>query len=676
MRGLLLFTVGTGDAPFDSRVLETLQAEQVSRKNIYHMERVRVEIGAEQNCLRVETDGLVWRVNTDEMGDVADTAATESNAQQLVTQLYAKVQESQDTACDVVFLAADSVCATAALRLASVIQARFVNLYSAKFHLILLQDQLTCFRDEKVWHMLQTIKAVNTAANRFYSSLYLLPWEGDKREATRATIVALVKVMVTGAENPMLVPQVGANPMWIGTAAVTHLEAPIHEIARVVFQYLTERFMSEVLEPALQQTDAMLEGSKGLETRTMVLRDLVSEMVHTQRMMPLSELFEIMPAQDPTVILAEREDAPRAEAAWREIFHVYGDDVGAVLKDKLKPGLEQLEAQYASLGEAVKMELLRQSLGLVSERGLGMQMLPNVMDTLGQKLMTSTERGGGEVDTPNYKRGVFLNRDTKAAVGIARTRQAYLTSVYIDARKTYTQRHREVRQRTVKKAISDARQYVHNTLLSLANSFRQSCDIHLEQMPSGSFYSVRLRDVYVDWCRSQVNQMDIISPQRLCEMFTDEVLSLPSEQASRAICDKLILCFTDETEKLIDRVRIHISQFFKEISFRSSLLPSIGVSDNLVSQLIDYMDQQTTVLPILFESAGGMAVRTPKARAFVFHEVGGDCSHEFGQLARDRNINVINDPHESGVEMLVKYAGNALDHMLLYLNNKPADGEI
>ena len=74
---------------------------------------------------------------------------------------------------------------------------------------------------------------------------------------------------------------------------------------------------------------------------------------------------------------------------------------------------------------------------------------------------------------------------------------------------------------------------------------------------------------------------------------------------------------------------------------------------------------------MLFESVGDMAMRIPKAKAFIFHEIDGDSSREFGQSAREQGINVLNDPFETGVRMIVKYADNALDHMLLYLNNQP-----
>ena len=52
---------------------------------------------------------------------------------------------------------------------------------------------------------------------------------------------------------------------------------------------------------------------------------------------------------------------------------------------------------------------------------------------------------------------------------------------------------------------------------------------------------------------------------------------------------------------------------------------------------------------------------------------GDDSPRARGQLARERSINVINDPFETGVEMIVKYAGNALDKSLLYINNRPDD---
>ena len=364
----------------------------------------------------------------------------------------------------------------------------------------------------------------------------------------------------------------------------------------------------------------------------------------------------------------------RLDAAWREIYKMYGDETGNRLKARLNPNLEQLEAQYAGLGEAVTSGLLKQSIQLAAQRSIGFDLLPAVMDTLGQRLIgISDKRNAGEENELNYKRGVFMSRDMRNAVAIARTREAYLKAVYDDVRKTFGQRHKEVRERTVERAIAESKHYIYTVMIALSTGFRQRCDIKLEQMPSGNHYDVRLREVYAEWCRRHADRLDTVTAQELYDLFTDEVLAMPPEAAAASLSESLVEMFTRHTRSAVDQIRIHISQFFKEISFRSDQLPSIGVSEDLISKLIDYMGDQTTVVPVLFESAGDLAMRTPKARAFIFHETNGDSSRVFGQLARERSINVINDPFETGVEMIVKYAGNALDKSLLYINNRPDD---
>jgi len=674
VRGIVLFTVETEDAPFAPEILQRLAQAQSSRRTICHLERVRVVIGAQASGLSFEGGEALWRVPTDSMGEPGDAQAIGTQAMQLVTRLYARVCDCQDTTCDVVFLSADSVCNTASLRLAEVVQRRFVALFSIKVHMMLLQDQLTPFGDARTWHMLQAIRQVNQAPVRFYSSLYMLPWEAGKRENTCATIEALVLVMVIARENPMLVHQPGVNPTWIGTAAVAHLEAPVNEITRQIFQFLVNRFLRDVLEPAVQPGEPALEGATGVDAKARILRDMIGDMGRSHRLMPLVDLYGIMPVHDPTTLLSEKEEMPRPEAAWREIYRIYGDETGNRLKAQLNPNIEQMEAQYADMGKAVTDGLLKQSIALATERNLGFDRLPAVMFALGQRFLADEEKvPAGQMDDPDYRRGPFLSKPVRAAVDIARTRGMYLRSVYNDVRKTYNQRHREVRQRTVERAVANARRYVGDVMVSLANRFRQRCDIQLEQMPSGNFYAVRLAEVYTEWCVRQGEDLKTVTAGDLYAMFTDEILAMPPERAAEALCDELIDRFNRCTQAAVDRIRIHIGQFFKEISFRASLLPSIGVSEDLISQLIDYMDRQITVVPMLFESAGDIAIREPKARAFIFHEVGGDSSYEFGQCARERGINVINDPFESGVKMVVKYANAALDHLLLYLNNQPPE---
>jgi len=54
---------------------------------------------------------------------------------------------------------------------------------------------------------------------------------------------------------------------------------------------------------------------------------------------------------------------------------------------------------------------------------------------------------------------------------------------------------------------------------------------------------------------------------------------------------------------------------------------------------------------------------------FIIHRSAG--SDAFARLIIDAhdNTGILNDPYEDGVQMIVKYAGNALDDLLVARNN-------
>ena len=58
-----------------------------------------------------------------------------------------------------------------------------------------------------------------------------------------------------------------------------------------------------------------------------------------------------------------------------------------------------------------------------------------------------------------------------------------------------------------------------------------------------------------------------------------------------------------------------------------------------------------------------------QARALIFHVANAG---EFVSLAQRAGVEVVNDPYEKGVQLVVKYAGNALDDVLVVRGNAPA----
>ena len=672
VRGLLVFTVERIDRPLSYDFMDALRRQENDHRMMYHMEHVRVLTGTAAQRFG-DGSGDAWRLDTDAMGDVSDADSIARQVRQMVSRLYATVHDAHDDKCDLVFAGEGGACATTALTLARMVREELQKYFPRLFtHVMILQDQLTSYADAAVSHMTARIQACNPL--RFYQTIYLLPWEEDKRRGTAETICALIKAMMMSEEDPMIRGPQDEN--WIETAALVKLEAPVNEITRIIFQYMTDDFIGKVILP-LAERQSPPEGVKGVEERIRGIKERVEAIARAHRLPPLEAFFEIMPRQDPPLLLGEKDDPPVGDAAWCAVEQMYG----AAQADQFKKWLNQagdrnqIQEQYREMEEEVTLSLLREAFSMAGDGVMDLAQVRNCVSAIGCRLgeMCGRISLSDSVDLTFRRPAFFSSRDVKDAVRIARTRETILQSVYKEAHGRLASLHREMRGRAIERAADNASQYVGDCLAILASRFSQERDIRLSQMPTGHHFDSRLRDIYTQWCKDHAGDLKQVTATALCACFTPDVLRSAPNDAVSAVIGRLMDMFIRYANEAVDSLRVHISQFFKEIDFRTRHLETIGASDDLVQQLRDHMMQDRSgAIPILLDTEGERIMRAPAARAFVFHRPGCDSARRFGELISsepERNTAIISDPCETGVQMVVKYAGSALNHTLFYINN-------
>ena len=670
MKGLLLFTVENINGSFDPEIVRRLRVEQQRHQMVYHMEHVRVLIGADRCELDGESDmPQWWRIRTTENGDLLESRAIMDSAGQLVAHLFYRIQNHQDTDCDVVFIGGDSGGNTAAMQLGAIIREQFTRLFPIRIHLMLLQDQLAYYHNPTVAHFMDSVVRSNAMQQKFYTSFYLLAWEKGARENTLNTIDALVKVMVIGEGNPLLVPTNG--DYWVETATVTQLTAPIEAIRHIIFKHLTQTFAEEVLESGVYQEDVM-KSNKGLEARSRGLQERISEIERANMPDDFNQVLEIMPQRDPPKGMKERDMS--TEQAWKEIFNLYGHEVGDAMRRQLNPNADELEAQYAAMVSEVTHGLLRESLALCRQEGASLGSLQHTLETLGAKVLEQKALRRATADEEvRFRRYPFWKKEEGDAVTVARIRRMILRTVYNDAMRRFGKQNKEARAASVGKAVGDSVQYSRNFLLALRDEFNSQCD-RIFTVNNG-YYDYLLEDAYTGWCTRNSNSIPTVTLDDFYALVTDEVLALSPDEAARTVCGELIRRFDIHVEAAMNSLMPRINQFFREIAFRSEQLTRSGRQEDLIGNLIQYMQKRTMAAPIMFESVGTEILKKPVKRAFLFHKTAtdGDSSDEFARQAMIDQINVINDRYEDGVLMIVKYAGNALHQSLVYVNNRPTE---
>lgn len=665
MRGLLFFHVESAGQAFDDRIKTLLFADQKNHEAAYHIESVRVRIGAQEDSLQ-RGEEIVWNIRTGAMGDIADINKHVNLAYQLSTYLYGKIVEHGDSGCSAVFISnGEAPAGTATVQVSRLISMRLCVLYPVRIHILLLQDQFV-HHDPRVARLMKQVEMSNAVQPSFYTSQYMLPWEdnGDTRENSRQTFMALVKTMMMAQADPMLLPGVG-KPMWIETAAIRRLESPVERITNVVFKYLSEHFFKNVLAPAVAYDTTAVIPPKEVKDCVRRLEGYVNDIERSTLLPTLEDLMCIMPVRNPGSS-GKLDDGISVDRAWDMIFNIYGHEKGSELQHMLNPSFEELEEQYDSFGPSLAAELLRQVMQLARTSGLDFAAVPHMIAQIGESLTKQKGQGSGFIgEEMQYEHGLFMGKEKKEAVAMAKARHFYLTTVYRAASDKLAKKRKELRAQVMQDAVNQAKLFIRNCIVLLDTEYKTMVSKYLARPVEQNCYDDHLNVAYDYWC-SHTSAVQPVSAVEMYKLFTEEVFRMKAEDGAHTVCRGLEELILQSTMAAVDTIRVNIDSFFSELNFRASLLTNQGMNVDLNASLLNYLGGQITHSPLLYEEKAGGNFGI-KAKALIFHVAGADA---FVSMARNSGVTVVNDPYEKGVQMVVKYAGNALGDVLVYSGNK------
>lgn len=663
MKTLLLFAVESAEAHFDEEMLSMLREEQERHRSLYRMDVVRVRIGEDD---RFSAGDLEWNMRTNGAGDPVDPDAFDKCALQLTTELFSRMQGACEC-CEIALIGSgDGRTELAALQLGQKLTGLFLKLTAINTHLMLLQDQ-KALQNEQTARLMQAIRHYSSLQPAYYSSLNLLAWEIDRQKDTRRAVVALLKTIIMQNGHALGVAGALRTDRWIETAAVTRLMPPVKQIRHKVFRYLADDFEKSVLQPALEPAGQM-------DVRTNDLQDCVSEIVKTLQELEqrsglpsLEELYMMMPVREPSITLTAKDDLSSAQA-WDRIYEIYGDH-GRELYGRMYPEMDSLVAEYDSQQSAITVLLLNKALEIGKKRsGCGFEMLPDIIDNIKRQVLDRLERIQPPLSEPQ-KYVLAITPGRKKCVSSARTRHILLNTVYDAAQRQFGSKRADLRAKMFRTAADVAKVYLSDCILELKTQFDQMCAIRDSSLPSQEYFSYRLDEAYDGWCRQRLT--DKVGLQALYECFSEDVCRMPYREAAEILCDRLEQLIDERTRVATDMIKVHINSFFSELKYRAGLLAAIdGREDDLDSKLLAHLQDQLAAPPLM-RMVSIEPKLMPVSRMFIIHRSAS--ADTFAGLIEQNHdgTGILNDPYEDGVQMIVKYAGNALDELWVYRNNLP-----
>lgn len=672
MKTLLLFAIESSESSFDREILDMLQEEQEKRRAMFRTDVVRVRLGEDN---RFSADSFSWEVRMNDFGGIADMPATQDCLVPLTTELFSRMGGSGE-GCELALIGSgDGKTELAALHLGRIVTARLLQLTAVNTHVVLLQNQMA-HKNAETARLMSAIRHYNAQRPAFYSTLYMLPWEPDRQRSTRRTIGTLIKTIIMGGGHALGSSGAPRGEEWIETAAVTRLTPPVAQINHKVFRYLAEDFNQKVLAPALDTGGEMNVHTNDLQSCVLEIVNTLLELERRNGLPSLEELYMIMPQQNPPAMLTAKDDIAPTRA-WEHIYAIYGEKTGRELYERMYPDMDSLIAEYDAQRPGITVLLLRKVLEVGAKRsahgaGCGFDQLPTIIDTIKMQVLRRLE--SHRIPSPESQKYAFaITPRQKRAVGYARTRHILLDTVYDDAQQLFGSKRADLRARMFRSAADMAKAYLSDCMLELRTAFDQMCSIRDARLPAQEYFSYRLDDAYDYWCRQKLT--DRIGLPELYECFTEEICRKPYHEAAAGICDRLETLIDERTRAATDMIKAHISSFFAELKYRAGLLQaSDGKADDLDSKLLEHLQGQLSVPPLMHVVTIDPKL-TPVSRMFIIHRSAS--SDAFARLIVETHdgTGILNDPYEDGVQMIVKYAGNALGDLLVDRNNSHGSAE-
>lgn len=669
MKTLLLFAIESSRSSFDAEILSALREEQEKHRALYRTDIVRVRIG-ENNSF--SAGDLSWEVRTNASGEPDDPAGTQDCVVRLVTELFSRMAGAQE-GCEMALIGSgDGLTELAALHLGRMVTGQMLQLVAVNTHLILLQDQ-KLFKDPVTARLMETIRGCNGQRPPFYSTLYLLPWETDRQAGARRTVGTLVKTIIMGGGHALGGHGAPRNADWVETAAVTRLTPPVAQINHKVFGYLAADFNASVLAPALEYNAEMDPRTNDLQSCVHEIVNTLLELERRNGLPSLEELYMIMPERNPSALLTAKDDVAPTRA-WEYIYAIYGERTGRELYDRMYPDMDALIAEYDAQRPNITVLLLRKVLEVGAKRsahgaGCGFERLPTIIDTIKLQVLKRLESCRTPSSQPQ-KYAFAITPRQKRAVGYARTRHMLLDTVYDNAQQLFGSKRAELRARMFRAAADMAKAYLSDCMMALKTRFDQMCSIRDASLPAQEYFSYRLDDAYDHWCRQKLT--DRVGLPELYDCFTEDVCRMPYHEAARSICGRLEAVIDERTRAATDMIKAHIGSFFAELRFRGSLLEAAdGKVDDLNSRLLAHLQDQLAVPPLMHVVTIEPKLK-PASRMFMIHRSASSAA--FAKLIEEAHdgTGILNDPFEDGVQMIVKYAGNAIGDLVVSINNPPA----
>lgn len=670
MRTLLLFVVESAQNSFDGDILKSIGEEQKRHQTMYRTDVVRVCIG-NRNCLNA--DDLSWEVCVNEDGGFGDETVTGREARQLTTKLVSRMSESKDGCETVFFGSGDGKTELVALHLGQLITKLMLEITAVNTHLVLLQDQMV-YQDPDTMRLIGTIRRLNQQKNHFYTSMNLLPWEGSAREATRRTACMLVKSIVMGGGHAMGVAGALHGDEWIETAAVTRLTPPVPQITHKVFRYLADDFNQNVLVPALGAADGLAMQINDLKDCIQEIKSSLQELERRNALPSLEELYMIMPAANPTIIVKQNADVP-VSGAWDQIYNIYGEHAGRELYERMYPNMDRLKAEYEEKKRDITVLLLRKVLEVGAKRsahgaGCGFEYLPDIIENIKKQVLSRLKGSGAAMPEERFN---FLARlgFPSDAVKWACTRHTLLKVVYKHARDNYNDQVAEMRAKMFSDAADEAKLYLSDCIVEFKMLFERMCSMRDAAQPAQEYFSYRMDEAYNYWCNRKL--ADKVGLAELYNCFTEEVCRMPYKEAAKKICDQMEMLIDSRTSAATNLIKVRINSFFTELKYRAELLQSNdGKPDDLDSKLLEHLKSQLKHPPLMMRINAEL---NPSSRMFIFHK-GVDAQNFANLIAQDRaGASILDDPFEDGIMMIVKYEGNALKDTIVAVNNTSEDAQ-
>lgn len=586
-------------------------------------------------------------VSVDEYGGIHSEQSVEKDLQAYINRVVIEGNAQAGGSITVVGVApANDIGGRTVLLMCDILSDCIRRICEVRVNIFLLLEQAVRELD-RMRYSLSEVMRYNK--KQVFGHIYLLPWDNDriKQESVSSIVCACRAALVTPSATEQ-------RDMTVETVTARRLSPPDKYIRDFFYRKLCAQFYEENFDEDFRSSAGRAEGNAAdryNQALTETRRKLAACAARL-RLPPLSAIMAVMPVSD---AYSTREIDDAGTPADR-VLKLYGERNGRAIIEMIETDHASILSELSALSRTLYTGAINLILLNAERKGIRFAGIVDEDVRLSpEELMPNRRAYGDDGGAKRWSASIVGSK----YVALARYKHELLGGMYQAACKRNDDQVAHQMRQAIGNALNGAYAFIGRLGKRIAQDMRALATAPLEN--DGSCFVDGVEEAYGHWWR--VNPGTVRGGDGILKYLRDTAMLAEEGVDAEGIAESAVSKIREELDRRLSEITLsvqdRIGELFTEIEFRSALLADAGRPRDLYMRMRDELAGAMRH-GILVYSAAGVKNISPQRCVFIIRDVSH--AEPFIKIMKgDYTAEVVPDPAEQGIMMLVEYSGEVMD---------------